>query len=140
LSKAAGELFGEEPDKCLLFESRELVRFLHNIAMRESNEESLLQIKNNYFKIAIILTANNRTLKRSGIKPYIKSIKDYINKGYDTIYMFGIGRKIFTAQDIAKYINEDSENMYFATQHEYEHIFKDGQRKKAVVYEISAKY
>ncbi len=140
LSKAAGSLFGEDPDECLIVESRELVRFLHNIAMRESNEESLLQIKNNYFKIAIILTAKDRTLKKSGIKPYIHSIKSYISKGYDTIYMFGIGQKIITAQDIAKYINEDSENMYFATQHEYEHVFKDGHRKKAVVYEISAKY
>jgi hypothetical protein len=124
----------------LIAESRELVKFLYNIATRESEDTTELEMKSNYFNIAVILTASDFTLRRNGIIPYLKRISKYIESGYDTVYMLGIGKKIITAEEIARRINEDTSSMIFATQRRYKHVFKDGRRKEAVIFEISTKF
>ena len=54
--------------------------------------------------------------------------------------MLGIGKKIITAEEIARKINEDTSTMIFATQRRYKHIFENGRRKEAVIFEISTKF
>ena len=137
--KASDKLFGDLPDQCLIVESKELVRFLYNIATRERNEYNELNLNTNYFKIAVILTAKNKTLYRKGISPYLNKIVKYLNSDCETVYMLGIGSKIITAEEIARKINEDIDSMIFATQRRYKHVFKDGRRKDAVIFEISTK-
>lgn len=138
--KAADGVFGDTPDPCLKAESREIVRFLYNIATRETNDNTELCLNTNYFKIAIILTAKEEVFKKAGVNPYIKRIKKFMNDEIETIYMFGIGRKIMAAEEIAKRINADETAMYWATQRRYNHVFNDGRKKQAVVYEISSKF
>ena len=137
--KASDPLFGEVPDPCLIAESRTLVNFLYKIAIRGRNEDTELKLDTNYFKIAIILTAKDKTLYKRGILPYIHMIKNFINSDCDTVYMLGIGSKIITAEEIARTINEDTSSMIFATQRRYKHIFNNGKRKDAVIFEISTK-
>ncbi len=139
LLKASDCLFGEEPDPCLIAESRELVSFLYDIATREQNDDTNLQLKNNYFKIAVILAGKNKVLNKTGTKPYLKQIRKAANEGYETIYLLGIGRKVIATEDIAKQINNDDSVMLYAKQYSYKHVFKDGRKKDAVIYEISSK-
>lgn len=138
--KAADGLFGDNPDPCLIAESREIVRFLYDVATRDTNDNTKLCLNTNYFKIAIILTAKEEVFKKAGVNPYIKRIKGFMDEGFGTIYMFGIGRKIVAAEEIAKQINMDETAMYWASQRRYTHIFKDGRKKQAVIYEISSRF
>jgi hypothetical protein len=137
--KASDLLFGDEPDPCLIAESRQLVQFLYGIATREFDENTELELNSNYFKIAVVLTGKDATLRNKGLYPYLKVVSEHIKADYDTVYMLGIGSKIVAAEEIARQINEDSSNMIFATQRRYKHVFKDGKRKDAVIYEISTK-
>lgn len=138
--KAADSIYGDIPDPCLIAESREILRFLYRIATRDSYENTDLRLKINYFKIAIILTASEGVLNKAGIEPYVRKIKEFMKDGYETIYMFGIGYKIKVAEEIAKKINADDSFVCFATQKRYNHTFKNGAKKRAVVYEISSRF
>ncbi|MFQ6963464.1 MAG: hypothetical protein ACLRR6_04955 [Oscillospiraceae bacterium] len=66
LMKAAATIEGQVPDPCLKAESAELLRFLYRIANREHDEQIELTYLGIYFKIGILLAANDETLNKNG--------------------------------------------------------------------------
>lgn len=120
-NKAGMSIYGQIEDPELVAESKEFMRFLHNIAIRLSNEVSDLCFNRDYFKVAIFLTASDKTLKKSGIKPFINAINKMLSDGIETIYIFGLGRKREIAEDISNEVDSDF-RIDKIIKHTYKHI------------------
>lgn len=133
-NKAGMSIFGEIEDPQLIAESKEFMNFLYKIAIKSSNEIADLCFNREYFKVAIFLTASNKTLSDSGIQPFIQAASHQLSKGIETIYIFGLGTK----RDIAKQISEELDTdcrIHNITKHPYKHINASGKRTPGVFYE-----
>lgn len=133
--KAGLGIYGNIEDPELHAESKEFMRFLCNIASGVSTDPNDLCFNREYIKIAIFLTASNRTLSRRGIKPFIKAISNQLDDGIETIYVFGLGRK----REIAEKISDELDCDYRISnivKHSYKHInYDSGKRIPGVFYE-----
>ena len=109
LMKAAATIEGQVPDPCLKAESAELLRFLYRIANREHDEQIELTYLGIYFKIGILLAANDETLNKNGWSGHFHYAKNLLDQGCNTIYVFGIGKKANVASKIA-YAVKDSDD------------------------------
>lgn len=136
LNKTGMSIYGDIEDPELFAESKEFMNFLYNIAIGISDDYERLCFNRDYFKVAIFLTASNETLKRSGIKPFIKAISKKIDEGIETIYVFGLGTKRGIAQLISQEVNGDI-RVNSVVKHTYKHINKIGKRISGVFYECS---
>lgn len=133
-SKAGMTIYGEIVDPELLAESKEFMRFLYNIAAKISTDTKDLCFNREYFKVAIFLTASNKTLKRNGITPFIKAISKTLENGIETIYIFALGSK----REIAKQISDEIDSDFRIStikKHTYKHISANGKRTPGVFYE-----
>lgn len=133
-SKAGMTIYGEVEDPELIAESKEFMRFLYNIATRISSDSTDLSFNRDYFKVAIFLSASNKTLKYSGIKVFVKAITAKLNEGIETIYIFGLGSK----REIAKQISEEMDSDFRIRkieEHRYKHVNESGRRVPGVFYE-----
>lgn len=132
--KAGMSIYGEIEDPELVAESKEFMRYLYNIAMRISDEISDLIFNRDYFKVAILLSAKDKTIKYQGIKPFVRAASKLLGNGIETIYVFGLGRK----QEVAKQISEEIRNdirIDDIKKHSYKHLGKNGKRVSGVFYE-----
>lgn len=132
--KAGMSIYNQIEDPELFAESKEFMRYLYNIAIRISQDVSDLSFNRDYFKVAIFLSASNKTLKRSGINSFIRAISKKLDEGIETIYIFGLGKK----RDIAKQISEavgDELGIVKIIEHTYRHINENGKRIPGVFYE-----
>lgn len=137
LMKAASTIAGEIPDPCLTAESAELLRFLYRIASRGPEDFIDLNYKGVYFKIGIILAANDETLSQSGWASHFHYAKKLLDKGYDTLYIFGIGRKMKTATKIAYAVKDADDRIVRTVTHQYRHVNSEtGWRTTAVCVEL----
>ena len=134
--KAGMSIYGQIEDPELIAESKEFMRFLYNIAIRLSNEETDLCFNRDYFKVAIFLTASNWTLRNYGITPFIKVAYEQLTNGIETIYVFGLGRKRQIAEQISKEIGNDFRVSYIK-EHTYRHINSAGKRTPGIFYECA---
>lgn len=132
--KAGMTIYGDIEDPELKAESKEFMRFLYNIAIRLSNEVSDLCFNRDYFKVAIFLTASNKTLKSAGIQPFIKAISHKLNEGIETIYIFGLGAKREIAEQISKELDSDF-RISKIKKHSYRHVNDNGKRIPGVFFE-----
>lgn len=136
--KAVQKVFPEEPDPLLIAESSELLTYLYRIAMGSFSDVSELQFNREYFKIHIFLAARTETYKRSGIGPYLKHINNSILDGTETIYIFGLGRKIDIAKELSKNVRESEYRVADIKPHYYRHRSNtDGRTVSGVCYEVS---
>lgn len=134
-NKSGLTIYGHTEDPLLFAESKEFMRFLYKIASRISSDPTDLCFNREYFKVAIFLTASNRTLHKSGIRPFIKAISKQLDEGIETIYIFGLGTKMDVAEQISNELDSDFriENI---TKHSYKHInSENGKRVPGVFYE-----
>lgn len=137
LLKAVGTIEGEIPDPCLMAESRELLHFLFSIANRNPDEQIDFNFVSNYFKIGIVLAAKDSTISKNGELSHFKYIKNLIDKGYETIYIFGIGSKVDIAKRIAQKTKKDESRFLKSVTHTYKHInVTSGRRYTAVCIEL----
>lgn len=132
--KAGMSLFGELEDPELFAESGEFMRFLYDIAIGVSDDYSRLTFNRDYFKVAIFLAASNKTLKRKGIRPFIKAIAKKLDEGIETIYVFGLGSKREIAETISNEVSSDI-RINSINKHAYRHIKDNGRRIPGVFYE-----
>lgn len=133
-SKAGMTIYGEIEDPELIAESREFMRYLYNIASRISCDATDLAFNRDYFKVAIFLSASNRTLKYSGIKSFVKAISAKLSEGIETVYVFGLGSKRETAKQISEELDSDF-RIGKIVEHRYKHINENGRRVPGVFYE-----
>lgn len=134
-NKAGLNIYGQVEDPELFAESKEFMRFLYNIANRISSDPTDLCFNRDYFKVAIFLTASNRTLKTSGISPFIKAISRQLDDGIETIYIFGLGSKREVAEQISTELDDDF-RIEKIDKHSYKHInMENGRRVPGVFYE-----
>ena len=96
--KAARKVYPNQPDPCLVAESKELLQFLYTIATKGQGEAVPLAFNREYFKIAVPLAKSDTTHINYNISEMFKNL----NSGIDTIYVFGLGRKAHIAKEIAE--------------------------------------
>jgi len=101
LNKAQASMIGQVPDNCLRAESREILYFLNNIALKRSDNPEDLNISNNYFKFGIVFAINDHTMRHSGYKAHLRVIKKLVSEEYKAIYVIASGRKRDLAKEIA---------------------------------------
>ena len=135
-AKVTQKVYPEESDPLLLAESKELLNYLHRIALGGVSDVSELQFNREYFKIHIFLTAKTRTYQRSGIRPYLKHIRTSINEGVETIYIFGLGRKMEIAKEITNELSQTDFRVNYVNTHNYRHRSLDGRTVSGVCYEV----
>lgn len=134
--KAGMSIYGEIQDPELLAESSEFMRYLYCIAKGISDDPERLCFNRDYFKVSIFLTASDKTLKHSGITPFLKAIHRQLNEGIETIYIFGLGSK----REVATLISEETKQdirISKIIKHSYKHISNSGKRINGVFYECS---
>lgn len=132
--KAGMSIYGEIPDPELLAESKEFMNHLYRIAAKISTEPSDLCFNRDYFKVVIFLTASTETLKRAGIRPFVKAAHKQLNDGIETIYVFGLGSKREIAEQISNELDGDL-RIKQIIKHTYKHINENGRRVPGVLYE-----
>lgn len=133
-SKAGMTIYNQIEDPELFAESKEFMMYLYNIAIKLSKDVNDLTFNRDYFKTTIILSASNKTLRKSGIQSFIDAVSLKIGEGIETIYIFGLGKK----QDIAKQISEAVNGrveVERVIKHPYKHINENGKRVPGVFYE-----
>ena len=136
-AKAAQKIYPDLPDPLLVAESKELLTYLYRIAMRVSDDPEELKFNREYFKIHIFLTANSLTYKRSGLRPYLKHMGDSLSEGIETIYVFGLGRKIDIAKEISDAFSDSDYRVSQVVSHYYRHkSINDGKSVRGVCYEL----
>lgn len=136
-SKATNKVFPEKADPLLVAESKGLLNYLHRIASGVTDDVSDLKFNKEYFKVHIFLAAKTSTYLRSGIKPYMKHIYESISSGTETIYIFGLGRKVEVAKEIANEINQTDFRVEKIDVHKYRHKSLDGRSVSGVCYEVN---
>lgn len=132
--KAGMSIYGEIPDPELIAESKEFMHHLYRIAAKVSTEPRDLCFNRDYFKVAIFLTASTRTLKNSGITPFIRAAYQQLTDGIETLYIFGLGSKRETAEQVSNELDSDF-RIGKITKHTYKHISDNGRRVPGVLYE-----
>lgn len=132
--KAGMSIYGEIPDPELIAESKEFMNHLYRIAAKISTEPSDLSFNRDYFKVVIFLTASTETLKRAGIRPFVKAAHKQLNDGIETIYVFGLGSKREIAEQISNELDGDL-RIKQIIKHTYKHINENGRRVPGVLYE-----
>ena len=137
-SKASQKIFPDQPDPLLVAESKELLLYLFRIAMGSFSDVSELQFNREYFRIHIFLAARTETYAKAGLKPYLKHIGKSLSQGTETVYIFGLGRKIAIAKEIADSVKDTDFRVDAVIPHHYRHkSLKDGRTVHGVCYEVS---
>jgi len=121
-SKAGQQIYPEILDPGLVAESKEFLGYLYRIAadIRASTNDGLT-FNRDYFKVAIILTAKTETYEKKGLRPYINAVAASINSGVKTIYIFGLGKKIDIAKEVAKTVSDNDFRIIDSRTHYYKH-------------------
>ena len=134
--KAATKIYGEIPDEELIAESREFMRFLHKIAFNAITDVNQLDFNRDHFKVSVFLASRDITLNKHGISGIARKALEQIEQGIETIYIFGLGRKIDVARDIAHELSKDM-RINYVQEHFYKHQSIDNKRLRGVFYECS---
>ncbi len=136
-SKAVKKIYPDKPDPLLIAESSEFLTFLYRIAMRASGDINELVFNREYFKVCISLTANAMTIAHSGLRPYLRHMTKSVKNGIETIYVFGLGRKMLIAQHIIEAFEETNMSVSKVIAHYYKHRSNDGGKSvDGVCYEV----
>ena len=136
-AKAARKIYPDQPDPLLVAESKELLTYLHRIAMGGVSDLDEFQFNREYFKIHIFLTAKSRTFAQSGLRPYLKHMSTSLSQGTETLYIFGLGRKMDIAKQIADALKETDFRITQVIPHYYRHrSIQDGHSVRGVCYEV----
>lgn len=136
-AKAARKIYPDMPDPLLITESKELLTYLHRIAVGCVADLDEFQFNREYFKIHIFLTANSRTFAQSGLRPYLKHMSTSLSQGTETLYIFGLGRKMDIAKQITDALKETDFRITQVIPHFYRHrSIQDGHSVHGVCYEV----
>lgn len=138
LNKMQASMIGQLPDECLRAESREVLYFLNNIAIKKSDNPDELNICNNYFKFGIVYAINDRTMRHSGYKAHQRVIQKLIENEYKTIYVIASGRKRDSAKEIAYEAKNSIPEIVSSSTHKFKgtHI-STGKRTEGICVELN---
>lgn len=81
-------------------ESRELLDFIYDIATRQPDELTPLQLNKKNTKLAVLLVAKTETYAEMGSRPYIRRIREGFASGINTFYLLARGEKIAVLQKV----------------------------------------
>jgi len=138
--KAGQKAYPAFTDPGLIAESKEFLYYLRTIARNEHSSHDELNFNREYFKTAVVLTANDETYKKKGIKPYTSIISKLINNGIESIYVFGLGRKIEVAETVVREIEKKDIRIIECKKNFYSHKKLDFTgRVRGICIEIRAK-
>ncbi len=119
LNKVQAQVIGQEPDPCLIAESREMMNFLNDIIQKVSDDPDNLNINNNYFQFGLVYAISNKTLWYAGHKAHLKVIKKLVENNYRTVYVLAAGRKCDSAKDIAYKAKKELPEIVSSSTHKY---------------------
>ena len=110
-------------------------KFMNNIVHREFRRA--FEKIGIYFKIGILLAANDETLNKNGWSGHFHYAKKLLDQGCNTIYVFGIGKKANVASKIAYAVKDSDDRIVKSITHQYRHLNIDrGIRTTAVCVEL----
>lgn len=137
-AKAARKLYPDiKGDPCFTAESKEFLYYLHRIATGVASIPDDLCFNREYFKVHIFLAANTRTYIRSGAKVYLKHIFKSIDEGTETLYIYGLGKKMEIAKELAEEAGHEDFRIEKIIPHYYKHrSLKDSKRINGVCIEV----
>jgi len=107
------------------------------IAQKGKDEEVELMFVGKYFKVAIILVANEDLFLRYGTQPYIDRAMDNMRKGADGIYFLARGHNIIIINAIVADINKKDIGLRFVERSDRTYIIEKNKIKleaKAALY------
>lgn len=84
----------ELPTEVHRVESREVLDFVYDIATRQPDELTPLQLNKKNAKLAVLLVAKAETYLQNGCRPYIRRIREGVASGISTFYLLARGDKI----------------------------------------------
>ena len=136
-AKAAQKIYPDTPDPLLVAESKEFLTYLFRIAMGGITDPTEFQFNREYFRVHIFLTAKSETYRRRGRKPYLKHMSDSLSEGTETIYVFGLGKKIDIAGEITGAFSDTDYRVSQVIPHYYRHrSINNGKSVQGVCYEL----
>lgn len=136
-AKAARKIYPDQPDPLLVAESKELLTYLYRIAMGSVSAVDEFQFNREYFRIHIFLTANSKTFEQNGVCPYLKHMNTSLSQGTETLYIFGLGKKMDIAKLITETLKETDFRITQVIPHYYRHrSIQDGRSVRGVCYEV----
>lgn len=136
-AKATRKIYPDVPDPLLVSESKELLTYLYRIVMDAVIDLREFQFNREYFKIHVFFTANSATFAQSGLRPYLKHMSESLSQGTETLYIFGLGRKMDIAKQITEALKETDFRVAQVIPHYYRHrSIHDGRSVRGVCYEV----
>ncbi len=87
-----GEVIGEKaPRPEYLREAEKFLDWLHSLATREGEEQSILKFVGDHIRIGVLLIAKEDTYKKYGLEPYLRRAHAYASDDFATIYLISRG-------------------------------------------------
>ena len=85
----------------------------------------------------VFLTAKSKTYYKRGLRPYLKHMSESLSEGTETLYIFGLGRKMDIAREITESLKETDFRVTQVIPHYYRHrSIRDGHSVRGVCYEV----
>lgn len=138
LNKIQAEMIGQLPDVCLRAESREVLYFLNDIALKKSNNPDDLNICNNYFKFGVLFAINDKTMNRVGYSAHQRVIQKLVEKEYKSIYLIASGRKRDSAREIAREAKKQIPEIISTSTHKFRGVnIATGKRTDGICVELN---
>lgn len=130
--RASNRIFPEPATQLFVTESRDFVKFLNDIASRESGDQTSLEFLGVNFRVGIILAASNDTVMTYGITRHVKHVSIYLQHRVRTIYIFGLGDKISLAKAVTEACKKTYPQIVSTSHNSYTHIFDDMHKKNGI--------
>jgi small subunit ribosomal protein S1 len=94
-------LFGRTPKQQHHIESEEFLNFVHNVVIREYDDNTPLVYNNNIFKVGFLLVAKAETYNTYGLEAYYRRIRLSLAKGVKTFYLLARTDKVEILEKVA---------------------------------------
>lgn len=81
------KLYPRVPDENIKTITKEFIHYLHEIATRDPGEDTNLNFNRGHIKVAVVIVAKTQMLDAHGIRPYPWRVKNYLDRGIETVYL-----------------------------------------------------
>lgn len=130
------KLAGHTRNAEITTETKSFLDFVHNIAIREFDEQTPLSFNERKMKVAVLLVAKLETYTEAGIEPYVRRIREGFANGINTFYLLARNDKIEILNNVyGQLISTGNYNLINGPE-----IYKDNNGRNNLCYCIEVKH
>lgn len=130
------KLVGHTRNAEITTETKSFLDFVHNIAIREFDEQTPLAFNERKMKVAVLLVAKLETYAEAGIEPYVRRIREGFANGINTFYLLARNDKIDILDNVyGQLISTGNYNLINGPE-----IYKDNNGRDNLCYCIEVKH